>query len=526
MDTSIDLRSGGSRRSLWNLSVVDCANMRRTAILAAIVLSFFLSACGDDGSSGESLPELGRLHARLGEEPGIFDEAGRRVLLRGVNLNSLGDYYQGNPLYAPIIPLNDQDFPRMAEFGFNVVRLIVHWSLLEPQRDQIDHAYIERVRRAVLMAKANGIYTVLDMHQDAWGKYIASPPGTVCGAGREPAIGWDGAPEWATLFGSRSTCRAAGVRELSSAVTTSFDNFYADTDGIQGQLVKTWAALAAAFAREPAVAGYDLLNEPNFGSDLAGAPAKNAAFSARTIAAIRAGERAAGGFEHIVFFEPVVPWPQLDSAPAAGFTDDPNIVFAPHNYAESIDASVIEETFARAVADSTRYGSTFWVGEYGWFSEPARNKEKLIRYAREEDRLLVGGAWWQWKQACGDPHSIGKQGGTPPAELIHLNYSRCPGDIDLGPVPEWKVVLSRAYPRATPGRIERFSSDGDSGIMEMDVTNSRSGELDIWAPSHGVRPPLVTGEGVENLRVVSSAGGWRIFASVRGDYRLRIQPDS
>ena len=43
-------------------------------------------------------------------------------------------------------------------------------------------------------AARHGIYSVIDMHQDAWGKYVASPPGTVCPNGTKPDIGWDGAP--------------------------------------------------------------------------------------------------------------------------------------------------------------------------------------------------------------------------------------------------------------------------------------------------------------------------------------------
>ena len=41
--------------------------------------------------------------------------------------------------------------------------------------------------------------------------------------------------------------------ENSDAVTNAFANFYNDTDGIQGQLVQTWAAVA--FTRGPGLLG-------------------------------------------------------------------------------------------------------------------------------------------------------------------------------------------------------------------------------------------------------------------------------
>ena len=130
----------------------------------------------------------------------------------------------------------------------------------------MSRAYLRRIRRTVDDAARYGIYSVIDMHQDAWGKFIASPPGTTCPAGSEPAIGWDGAPRWATITDGASTCRR-GSREESDAVLTAWDRFYADHNGIMTHLVKDWAVVAHEFRHHPAVAGFDLLNEPNQGHD-------------------------------------------------------------------------------------------------------------------------------------------------------------------------------------------------------------------------------------------------------------------
>jgi endoglycosylceramidase len=210
-------------------------------------------------------PPLERLAATRGESPAVVDRGGRHVLLRGVNVNQLGDYYQANPAIDPVIPLTEEDFDRIASLGFDSVRLLVHWSALEPTRGAFDQAYVARIRQAVRWAEERGIYTVLDMHQDAWGKHVDTPPEEECAPGFSRAVGWDGAPEWATFTDGLPTCRAGGVRELSFAVGQAWQSFWADRDGIQGRLVETWARLAREFATDPAIAGYDLLNEPNPG---------------------------------------------------------------------------------------------------------------------------------------------------------------------------------------------------------------------------------------------------------------------
>ncbi len=509
------------------------APQRRRAYRIAwtwLLLGGLIGGCGDDDDlrfvTPPALPALGRVHATRGATPMVADAAGRQVLLRGVNVNALGDYYQGNPAYPTVLPLTDDDFREMAQYGFNTIRLVLSWSALEPEPDRISDAYLARIHAAVDAAKRHGLYVVLDMHQDAWGKFIASPPGTVCSPGREPAIGWDGAPEWATFTDGKGTCRVTGVRELAPAVGTAFNNFYDDRNGIQTHLVRTWAALVRAFATEDAVAGYNLFNEPHFATGLSGTAPRLAAFYTRLVEAIRSAEHAAGGFSHIVFFEPVITWPSPDTAPP-NFTDDTNIVFAPHNYAESItfsNALTIEQGFTRAATDAAQYGTTFWIGEWGWFSDPPQTQEKVVRYAREEDRLHVGGTWWQWKQACGDPHSIGTPGGTPPAELLHFHRSTCPGDAQLGVVDEWAVVLSRPYPRAAPGQLVSLESDGIAGTLHLTGSTSATGaDLDLWVPDRGRGTPRIAGTGIGTPRIVAVPGGYRVFATAAGDYTVAVE---
>src|SRR5437016_4233086 len=106
---------------------------------------------------------LSFLHAGPASGPSglhqIVDQYNREVLLEGV-------------------PLCASDFPQMRPLGYNIIRLTLSWSLIEPtetggidQPGSPSSVYFDRIAQVVAWAKAQGIYVLLDLHQDAWSKY-------------------------------------------------------------------------------------------------------------------------------------------------------------------------------------------------------------------------------------------------------------------------------------------------------------------------------------------------------------------
>ncbi|GIH02619.1 hypothetical protein Rhe02_06860 [Rhizocola hellebori] len=475
---------------------------------------------------------LERLHllpAADGKDlPVIGDVTGRQVILRGVNVNQLIDYYQRDPSIPATEPLTDNDFAQMAAMGFNVARLGMSWSRLEPLRGEFDDSYLRQISAAVASAKAHGIYVVLDMHQDAWGNALARPA-QQCGGGTEPTKGWDGAPAWATLTDGTLHCQFL-ARDLAPAVATAFSNFYTDRDGIQSELIRAWAYVAREFANEPAVAGYDLLNEPGIGAN---PPVSSALLLGRyydaAITAIRAAERAGQGFPHLAFFEPSVLWSGLafDVTPPPGFTSDRQIVFAPHPYSESI---TMDQSFGLTIASIERnltvssraaasYGAALWMGEWGWFGDPATDGAKVTRFGAAQDRLGIGGAFWVWKQGCGSPET-GADAKTS-GNLIGLD---CVTGASIAPPTGFAKPLSRAYPRAFPGRLDNLAATPADGGLTLSATvgpEAVNCQLDIWVP--GDATPKLTTEGVADIRSAKVFGGWRITGCAHGTYTVTVR---
>jgi endoglycosylceramidase len=504
----------------------------RALVLAVLVLSLLAAA-----TSAAAAPPL---TVERGDDPAIVDDAGREVLLRGLNVNQLGDYYQADPALPTTMPLTERDFEQIAALGFDVIRLTMSWSSFQPERGAFDEAYVARVREAVRWAARHDLYVVLDMHQDAWGKFIATPPGYTCEPGLGRAVGWDGAPQWATLTDGMTTCRAGDTRELSPAVAQAFESFYADRDGIQSELVTTWGRIAGAFASEPNVIGYDLLNEPHPGFKVGvNQAAPLGQFYARAIRAIRDSEKEAlptsrqrsgeAQPSRIAFFEPSVLWSGIgnDTIPPPGFTNDERIVFAPHLYSESISvdqgATSIERGFDNAERAAATYGAPLWSGEWGWFGDPVEQRPKLERYLAQEDGRGLGGAWWVWKQACGDPHVVGYPGASG-----SLNPNECPSGRPQGLVTGFTDLLRRAYPRYTPGRLTSLQSDWKTGrfaVRGRDADAGGSCRLEVWVP--GDAEPDLVADGLTDLRTERRDGGWLASGCARtGEYALSGSPSS
>ena len=334
------------------------------------------------------------------------------------------------------------------------------------------------------------------------------------------------------------------------AVTRAWNNFYDDVDGIRAEVAEAWGVVAARFAGRPEVAGYDLLNEPDASRPSAELTPIYEALLKETALAIRAAEDAAR-FDHLLIVEPAIP----AGDPANGLViPDPSrvglgtkgIVASVHNYAESITNPALDFTI-EALNDliaslTTGLGLATWGGEYGFFDDQPSTVAKARRYAADEDARAWGGAWWQWRQSCGDPHSVQWQNGTvvsPPGVQIHLNPVRCPTNEQLEPREPFLTILGRAYPRTTPGRIVTMESDPSSGAFAL-TAMAKAGDvgrqLVVWSPSAGaaadateapgavVAEPGVAALGLEDVVATTVPGGQVITATVAaaGEYQLTI----
>lgn len=532
---------------LRGISTVDGMRRLNVRLVAGLlVLLLAAAACGDDAgtapaagveeppgpdlAAARALPALGGQPAVEGRGRGrIVDADGREVVLRGVNVNALAEYWSGNE-FDTVFPLTDDDIARMEAIGWNAVRLLVSWSRVEPEPGEYDEAYLNEVDDAVDRLAARGLYTIVDLHQDAWGATLAARDDEGCASGTQPAIGWDGAPGWATRGGDEpgTRCTIDGSRETSAAVLASFDAFWNDAPGPDGTGIRTrYAAmighLAARWADRPEIAGYDVMNEPNAYGDTGTAGLTD--LYAEAIAAVREAEEAAdGAFGHLVLVEPSIIWSGTGEGRPADLPDDPDLVYAPHLYEGGFDGSEItEDAFADAHADAAALGGLpVLSGEWG--ADPRRagpdGDGYFVEHQRLQDQTGTSATLWTWRESCGDPHKIGED---DPYVWGEFDVD-CTTNEVLGPRDDLIADLTRARVQAAPGRLDTTGWDSAAGLFEVSGSGAETGATLVAFVPDRLREATLEVSGLTEPTVVPipDGGAYLLADTTAADWSLTV----
>ena len=432
-------------------------------------------------------PQLSFLHVGAVGGPArvrqIVDADRRAVLLRGVNVDGLADYYRpdlrvpypvdparysrgacppDDPMVEGVV-LCERDFAQLYRLGYDAIRLNLSWSLLEPSPGRIDRHYLDRVAQVVAWAHQTGIYVILDMHQNAWSKYLYSTGADHCTAPYQPIRGYDGAPKWASIH-TQPVCALNGVRELDPAVEEDFAKLFTDRPapdgvGLREHFASALVALAKRFRNDPTVAGYDLLNEPTFFAVKGTDASVLLPFYARIIDDV---VKRVPGFRQLFFVEPDA---TRDLTDRSGITVSwsrysryRNVVYAPHVYTRTFTprSFPMDGGYRSAIADAQHLGLPLWIGEFG--SNPSDNETVLRAHYQEQDAFGLGGTLWIWKENANDANPSvfwGVYGppfgaGVPQAERIRLT--------------------SRPYPLYTAGSLRSLTYDPDTGRFALHAT--------------------------------------------------------
>jgi endoglycosylceramidase len=327
------------------------------------------------------------------------DGLGRDVQLRGVNTG-------GRSKWAPFVPFPidaevalpefaaaaDTFFARLPAWGCNVVRLLFSWEALEPSPGQYDMRYLDRYAAMVEAAWGQGLRVIVDFHQDVY-----SAP--FCG---------DGFPPWtlAALPDPPHECPDAGwgLKYVTSGdVRAAFDSFWADENAVQAAFFAMWGVMIARVGDHPGVIGFEIVNEPGWGTAPDIPTFKHETLNPFHTTAV-AELRAVAGDEPLIFFNnPGFEALGIDPIEHVR-PDGSNLVYAPHMYDPGLIMSMpsfgmVPEPFLDDIADfAAEEGLGVLIGEFGIGHGAAGGHEWLGRALDHLDVRRLGATLWECSQ--------------------------------------------------------------------------------------------------------------------------------
>jgi endoglycosylceramidase len=434
-------------------------------------------------------------------------------------------------------PGSGNDFAQMRALGFNVVRLVLNWSQLEPTAGSYSPTYLNRVAQVVGWARQQGIYVILDMHQDQYSRYILPATKAAAPSGCTPSGGSDGAPSWAVLDEGKPGCAMYGIDELNPGESAAFANFWqnapvagpqgqAPGTGLQDHYIGALAALAHRFEGTPAVLGYELMNEPQPGST-GSTPAGNGYqassqdlyhFYTRAIEAltgVRDGKPTCPASaptslanscaypqltsvqRQQVFYEPLAYRNLLDFSlqVSAPFSAYPNLVFAPHvyTYAFTVEQDLLglpakpggyppNFTFGyqTAEAEAEAMRSAVFVTEFG--DSSSTDTTILANELGAQESTQTGGTVWAWKGLSQKPGTCwcvrwqqSSYQTTSNGTPGKGNPKATPSKADLLIASRQKQLM-RVSPTATAGRLGAYRYDPSTRAFAMVATSTAAGQ--------------------------------------------------
>ena len=306
----------------------------------------------------------------------IRDDKNRICIYHGMNLCN---YSKGAPDFLPWH--TEEDYARLQEWGFNVVRFLVFWEAIEPQKGVYNEAYLDSVVSKIQMLNKYGVDVFIDVHQDLYCRKFTG----------------NGFPLW-TLDGVNlpefHEQKPWNLNYTQPAVIKSYEHFWRSIE-LRDRYISMLKVLAHKVEPLPNVIGIDVMNEPFPGINLNFERDKLSPFYENILRAWKDDD-----LKVRIFFEP---WMLTNGVIKTGLTfKDSAGVYVPHYYDpfchEGIEYTaqnkkLMRKTLLVKLFEAQKFFNPMLLGETGI----SKTVPGYLRYIRDLMELSDEFAFsWTW----------------------------------------------------------------------------------------------------------------------------------
>jgi len=412
-------------------------------------------ACTDPKQDPESEQSY-ELHI---EDGALLNQQNQSVLLRGLNARVNGifdvEFDDGRIALAKIPDFSGEDCRFMSEqLGHNLLRLPINWSGIEPEDDQYDQAYIDSVFALVDACYEHGVYTIVDLHQDAYSK----------------EIGEDGAPLWAIYPPPEELLEGPledlEQRRASVQVLAAFSSLYRNEQNLRDAYIEMTLRIAEEMQGHRGAVALELQNEPVvFGQvDLL------------------------SDFHDAIMIELRAKYPNLpvvfEPDSLRNFTDNAGLmrefswsqaIYGPHIYTDVFEdgwtgqnVDDLDQSVDLALEEAEFHQAHLFVGEFGNGPSTEHGFRYIVEALEDFDRVSASWAFWLYEE-----YSIGSWG------LFEQNEQ----STSQGPLREELAdVLARPFPEFLSGTIRNIEWSLEQKVLTISLQATGTGEHRVTAP--------------------------------------------
>jgi endoglycosylceramidase len=382
--------------------------------------------------------------------------------------------------------------------GSNGIRLTLSWEALEPQRGAYDGEYVARYRALLDAADRAGLGVIIDFHQDVF-------QAAFCG---------DGFPEWALgdIVHGPPHYDCGGFEwsqpyfNPMSDVNRAFDGLWSNGEGLLDAFVAMWSYVAKEFGRHPAVAAFEVMNEPGPGSQTPEAVGANVLPPVydRVAAAIEVevGPAAVLGDEPIAQINEG----RLARPNHARFTYGPHFYDIATTIGAPVDADRIRADVGAILARAEPWGAPVVMGEFGAPNAIAQKAEFSSAVLDAADARRASAM--AWEASLSD------------VKWNHEDFSVLMSD---GSERAWGAALDRPVPRAIDGTIIELAWDATTKQFHLSVEGNGNVVSEVYLPvrQFGALPTItVTGA---RFRWMSDSGVLLVAAERGASWSVAAQ---